>query len=71
MTIVRQERGGISDGNHICGHAPTLDGLGPCGDHAHCSERSADGSRDQEYVERDSLVPRALLSCRALLKMLG
>lgn len=71
MTVVRQERGGISDGNHLCGHVPTLDGLGPCGDHAHCSERSADGSRDQEYVERSSFLPRALLNCCALLHLLG
>lgn len=70
MTIVRQERGGISDGNHICDHVPTLDGLGPCGDHAHCSERSEDGSRDQEYVERDSFLPRTVLNCSALLRLL-
>lgn len=70
MTIVRQERGGISDGNHICSHVPILDGLGPCGDNAHCSERSPDGSKDQEYVERDSVVPRALLNCVALLRLL-
>lgn len=71
MTIVRQERGGISDGNHICAHVPTLDGLGPCGDNAHCSERSADGAKDQEYVERDSFVPRATLNCAALLRLLN
>lgn len=70
MTVVRQERGGVSDGNHIWEHVPTLDGLGPCGDHAHCSERSADGSRDQEYVERDSFVPKAVLNCAALLRLL-
>jgi glutamate carboxypeptidase len=70
MTIVKQERGGVSDGNHIYHHVPTLDGLGPCGDHAHCSERSADGSKDQEYVERDSFVPRAWLNCAALLRLL-
>ena len=71
LIIVSQERGGISDGNHVCDHVPTLDGLGPCGDHAHCSERSADGSKDQEYVERDSFVPRALLNCAALLRLLA
>ncbi len=70
MTIVRQERGGISDGNHIWEHVPTLDGLGPCGDHAHCSERSHDGSRDQEYAERDSFIPKAVLNCAAMLSIL-
>ncbi|MCU0788574.1 MAG: M20/M25/M40 family metallo-hydrolase [Verrucomicrobia bacterium] len=71
MTVVRQERGGLSDGNHLCAHVPTLDGLGPCGEHAHCSERSADGSKDQEYVERSSFVPRAVLNAAALLRLLG
>jgi glutamate carboxypeptidase len=71
MTLVRQERGGLSDGNHLWAHVPTLDGLGPCGDHAHCSERSHDGAKDQEYVERDSFVPKAVLNCAALLKLLG
>jgi glutamate carboxypeptidase len=71
MTVVRQERGGLSDGNHVCAHVPTLDGLGPCGEHAHCSERSADGSKDQEYVERSSFVPRAVLNSTALLRLLS
>lgn len=71
MTLVRQERGGISDGNHVCSNVPTLDGLGPCGDNAHCSEHSFDGSREQEYVERDSLAPRAALNVAALCQLLS
>lgn len=71
MTVVRQERGGVSDGNHLCSHVPTLDGLGPCGDHAHCSERSPDGAKDQEYVERSSFLPRTVLNCCALLRLAG
>jgi glutamate carboxypeptidase len=70
MTMLRQERGGLSDANRVWDHVATLDGLGPCGDHAHCSQRSADGSMDQEYVEKDSFVPRAMLNCAGLLKLL-
>jgi len=58
MMIVRQERGGINDGNPVCAHIPIFDGLGPCGDNVHCSERHADGSKDQKYVERDTSQPK-------------
>jgi glutamate carboxypeptidase len=70
-TVDREERGGLSDGNFICHAVPTLDGLGPRGDNAHCSERSADGSKDQEYVEASSFVPKAELNVRALLHLLA
>lgn len=70
LTILRQERGGLSDANRMWDHVPTLDGVGPCGDNAHCSERRPDGSKDQEYVERDSFLPRAMLNCVALQALL-
>jgi glutamate carboxypeptidase len=59
-------RGGLSDANYLCHLGPTLDGLGPSGGNAHCSERTADGSKLPEYVETDSFVPRALLNLLAL-----
>ena len=68
--VIREERGGISDGNYLWHAVPTLDGLGPNGEHAHCSERSADGSKDQEYVEPSSFVPKAVLNVRALMRLL-
>jgi glutamate carboxypeptidase len=71
FTVKREERGGLSDGNHLWAHVPTLDGLGPSGGNAHCSERSADGSKDQEYVFVPSFVPKALLNTAAILKMPG
>jgi glutamate carboxypeptidase len=63
-------RGGLSDANYLCHLGPTLDGLGPSGANAHCSERSADGSKLPEYVETDSFVPKTALNVLALLKML-
>jgi glutamate carboxypeptidase len=69
--VIAQERGGLSDGNWIWDHVPTLDGLGPSGGNAHCSERSADGKKDQEYVQLSSLVPKALLNSVAILNLLG
>lgn len=70
FTVPREERGGISDGNFLCRFVPTIDGLGPKGDNAHCSERNADGSKDQEFVEPSSFVPKAALNVTALLRLL-
>ena len=66
-----QERGGLSDGNQIWDAVPTLDGLGPWGDNSHCSERSADGSKLPEFVERSSFVPKAAANTLAILKLLS
>ena len=63
-------RGGLSDANHLWQLGPTLDGLGPWGGNAHCSERSADGSKLPEYLETSSLVPKAVMNVLALEKML-
>lgn len=69
MEVVPEERGGLSDGNYFWDVLPCLDGLGASGANAHCSERSEDGLKDQEYVRRDSLAPKALLNCVALLRL--
>lgn len=61
-----EERGGLSDGNWICDHVPTLDGLGPSGDNDHCSERSPDGSKLPEYILVPSILPKAMLNTAAL-----
>lgn len=71
IKVVPEQRGGLSDGNYFWRDIPTLDALGPSGANAHCSQRSADGSKDQEYVSRDSFVPKALLNSVALLMLLG
>ncbi len=64
-------RGGLSDANYLYHLGPTLDGLGPAGGNAHCSERSVDGSKLPEYVETDSFVPKTLLNVLALKSLLG
>ncbi|MDX1414334.1 MAG: M20/M25/M40 family metallo-hydrolase [Candidatus Promineifilaceae bacterium] len=66
-----QERGGLSDGNWTWKQVPTLDGLGPDGGNAHCSERADDGSKDQEYVLATSFAPKALLNCLALVNLVN
>jgi len=71
MRVIREQRGGLSDGNLLWMHHPTLDGLGPAGENAHCSERSADSSKEQEYVLASSFVPKALLNYAAILKLAG
>ncbi len=70
MHVAMEERGGLSDGNLLWRRFPTLDGLGPVGANAHCSERSADGSKDQEYVQVQSFVPKTLLNLIAILELL-
>ena len=64
-------RGGLSDANYLCHLGPTLDGLGPSGGNAHCSERSADGTKVPEYLETASLVPKAMMNGLALLRLLA
>jgi glutamate carboxypeptidase len=64
-----EQRGGLSDGNLLWDVVPTIDGLGPWGDNDHCSERSADGSKEPEYVSASSFVPKALLNTAAILKL--
>jgi len=61
--------GGLSDGNFTWDIVPTIDGLGPCGDNGHCATRSDDGSVDQEYFLPASLVPRALLACEVIQRL--
>jgi glutamate carboxypeptidase len=64
-----EHRGGLSDGNQLWQAVPTLDGLGPSGGNAHCSERSADGSKDQEYVRVASFVPKAMINVLGLIRL--
>jgi len=70
LEVIPEERGGLSGGNQFWQSVPTLDGLGPSGANAHCSERSADGSKEPEYATRSSFVPKALLSLAAILRLL-
>ncbi|MDX1663622.1 MAG: M20/M25/M40 family metallo-hydrolase [Candidatus Promineifilaceae bacterium] len=70
IDVIREARGGLSDGNALWDILPTLDGLGPAGGNAHCSERSVDGTKDQEYVDRDSFVPGAMLNVLAVVDLL-
>ena len=69
-TVAAEARGGLSDGNWTWDVIPTLDGLGPIGANAHCSEQSADGEKEQEFVLRSSFVPKTMLNILAILKLL-
>jgi glutamate carboxypeptidase len=71
LPVEGEERGGLSDGNHLWRHLPTLDGLGPAGGNAHCSERSPDGSKLPEYVDVGSFAPKALLNAVAIRRLVG
>ncbi|MBL9179586.1 MAG: M20/M25/M40 family metallo-hydrolase [Verrucomicrobiaceae bacterium] len=71
LAAVPVPRGGLSDANHLWHLGPTLDGLGPFGANAHCSERAADGSKLPEYVEPGSFVTKAVMNALALVKLLS
>lgn len=64
-------RGGLSDGNALCRIFPTLDGLGPRGGNAHCSQHDPVVGKEAEFVDRASLVPKALINCLALQRLMG
>lgn len=66
MKVAAEKRGGLSDGNFFWQLFPTLDGLGPAGNNAHCSERDPKSGKDQEYVSIPSFVPKALLNTLAI-----
>jgi glutamate carboxypeptidase len=70
LRVAREMRGGLSDGNVLWQRFPTLDGLGPRGENSHCSEQSADGSKEQEWVDGSSFVPKALLNAQAIERLL-
>ena len=69
--VNREARGGLSDGNHTWNTLPTIDGLGPMGRNGHCSERSEDGSKDQEYANQSSFVPKTVLNFTAIRKLIA
>lgn len=70
LQLAEEERGGLSDANHLWDAVPTLDGMGPSGANAHCPEHSADGSKEQEYATRSTFVPKALLNALAVLRLI-
>jgi glutamate carboxypeptidase len=61
-TLKNVARGGLSDANYLCHLGPTLDGLGPAGGNAHCSELSPEEGKWPEYVEPSSFVPKAAMA---------
>ena len=71
MQLFPEERGGLSDGNQLWSRIPTIDGLGPAGRNAHCSEHSEDGKKEQEYVLVPSFVPKALLNILAVERLIA
>lgn len=71
VDVHRQERGGLSDGNVLWDFFPTPDGLGPRGGQSHCLEHTNDGSKQQEWVDATSFVPKAILNATALSRLLG
>ncbi len=70
LSLIEEQRGGISDGNLLWGEIPVIDGLGPSGANAHCSEKTADGAKDQEYAILSSIIPKTLLNTEAVVRLI-
>jgi len=70
VRAIQEKRGGLSDGNFFWDSVPTIDGLGPSGGNPHSSERSPDGSKEQEYTVISSFAPKALLNAMAVIHMI-
>ena len=66
LTFLAKDRGGLSDGNVLWNHFPTLDGLGPQGENSHCSERDISRGKDAEWVAPQSFVSKALINAEAI-----
>lgn len=65
-------RGGLSDGNFLWEHIPTIDGLGPAGGNAHSSEwRDGAQPKRPEYILAESYIPKLKLHFRALQRLLA
>jgi glutamate carboxypeptidase len=62
LPVLPMARGGLSDSNYLSHLGPTLDGMGPSGGNAHCSQRSPDGSHLPEFVEPATFVPKAVMN---------
>jgi glutamate carboxypeptidase len=71
IEVYGTSRGGLSDGNRFWELYPTVDGLGPSGGNLHASERCERTGKLPEYVNRDSFVPKALLNCFAIKRLLA
>ncbi len=69
LTAIPEERGGLSDANLLWEEFPTIDGLGPSGANAHCSQRTPDGSKEPEYLWVPSFVPKAALNTLAIAEL--
>ncbi len=70
LKVIHEARGGLSDGNLLWQHFPTLDGLGPMGENAHCSEHDPATGKEQEFALASSFVPKATLNTLALLELI-
>ncbi|MCP4130168.1 MAG: M20 family metallopeptidase [bacterium] len=71
LTIVHEHRAGLSDGNFTWDSIPTIDGLGPEGENAHCSESVPGEGKEQEYAVISSFVPKTVINVLAVLELVG
>lgn len=70
VEVIHEARGGLSDGNLLWQHYPTVDGLGPLGENAHCSEHDPAAGKEQEFTLASSFVPKALLNTLAIFELI-
>ncbi len=70
MCLALNSPGGLSDSNYHFHHLPCVDGLGPAGGSAHCSERSDDGTKTQEFINKKAIVPKMAINTLAIIELI-
>lgn len=71
LPVCRERRRGGSDGNFLWEHYALIDGLGPSGANAHCSEQDPARGKEQEFMNLPSFSQKAALAVRALQLLLS
>lgn len=71
MHLMDYSRGGLGDANHLGGHLPTLDALGPDGANLHCSETNPAENKEAEYMNINTFSTKTKLNCLGILDLLN
>jgi len=68
--VIKQVRGGLSDGNRLWRDFATVDGCGAPGAHPHCAVEDPDHDKYQEVVHWPRLAPKAALNAVTIISLL-
>jgi len=70
FSVVKQVRGGLSDGNRLWRDFPTVDGCGAPGAHPHCAMEDPEHNKFQEVINWPKVAPKAALNALTIISLL-